>query len=110
MRYAILGMLNRTDLTAYDMTKEFETTLFDLWRAKHSQIYPELKALNDAGLVDFKVEISGSVLQKKVYSITEKGRKEFLQWIEQCNEIPPVPKDEMRLQLFFQIALRLKNA
>ena len=38
LRYAILGLLNRWDMSGYDLTKEFETTLAEFWGAKHSQI------------------------------------------------------------------------
>lgn len=51
LKYAILGLLNRKNMTGYDLSKEFETTLFEFWNAKHSQIYPELKSLSENGLV-----------------------------------------------------------
>lgn len=101
LKYAILGLLNRRSMTGYDMTKEFETTLFEFWSAKHSQIYPELKYLTEAGLIEYKIEIAGSVLEKKLYSITEAGRKDFQQWELLQHKIKPTHKDEFRLQLFF---------
>ena len=101
LKYAILGLLNRKNMTGYDLSKEFETTLFEFWNAKHSQIYPELKSLSENGLVRYEVEITGNVLEKKVYSITEKGREDFYKWEESLNPLKPVPKDEFRLQLFF---------
>ena len=105
LKYAILGLLNRKNMTGYDLSKEFETTLFEFWNAKHSQIYPELKSLSEKGLVQYEVEITGNVLEKKVYSITEKGREDFYKWEESLNPLKPVPKDEFRLQLFFSGAL-----
>ena len=51
LKYAILGLLNKKSMTGYELKKEFETTLFEFWNAKHSQIYPELKALTENGLV-----------------------------------------------------------
>lgn len=101
LKYAILGLLNRQNMTGYEMAKEFESTLFEFWTAKHSQIYPELKHLTEKGLVEFKVEISGTVLEKKVYSITEEGRREFREWEEKLYPMQPAPKDEFRLQLFY---------
>ena len=105
LKYAILGLLNRKSMTGYDLSKEFETTLFEFWNAKHSQIYPELKSLSEKGLVQYEVEITGNVLEKKVYSITEKGREDFYEWEESLNPLKPLPKDEFRLQLFFSGAL-----
>ena len=62
-------------MTGYELSKEFESGLFEVWSAKHSQIYPELKSLYEAGLIDYQVEISGTVLEKKVYTITSDGEQ-----------------------------------
>ena len=56
LKYAILGLLNRKNMTGYDLSKEFETTLFEFWNAKHSQIYPDLKSLSENGLVRSEVD------------------------------------------------------
>lgn len=101
LRYAILGLLNRNNMTGYEMSKAFEQTLSAFWTAKHSQIYPELKNLTRDGLVKYHVAITGNVLEKKVYSITDSGREEFNRWEQTLTEIPPFPKDEFRLQLYF---------
>ena len=81
LKYAILGLLNRKPMTGYDISKEFNFQLAEFWSAKHSQIYPELKKLVSEELIIFKIEISGDVLEKKVYYITEKGKQEFLKWL-----------------------------
>ena len=59
LKYAILGLLNRQEMTGYELTKAIEHSLLGSWRAKHSQIYPELKSLTQKGLVKYEVEISG---------------------------------------------------
>ena len=101
LKYAILGLLNRKSMTGYDLSKEFETTLFEFWNAKHSQIYPELKSLSEKGLVQYEVEITGNVLEKKVYSITEKGREDFYKWeeslkgnMEKFSSVPPEDEND----------------
>lgn len=109
LKYAILGLLNQKSMTGYDITKEFEEALCEFWSAKHSQIYPELKSLNKQGMVEYKIEISGNVLEKKLYSITELGKKDFMKWLESKIDIPPTFKDEFRLQLFFSDFLSDKN-
>ena len=101
LQYAILGMLNRESMTGYDLTREFQTSLFDFWTAKHSQVYPELKSLLEKGYVEYETEISGTALKKKVYTITQQGRDAFQNWEETAYPIKPIPKDEFRLQLFF---------
>ena len=109
LKYAILGLLNKKSMTGYDITKEFEGALCEFWSAKHSQIYPELKNLHEHGMVEYKIEISGTVLEKKLYSITELGKKDFMKWLESKIDIPPTFKDEFRLQLFFSDFLSEKD-
>lgn len=52
LKYAILGLLNRQKMTGYDISRACDTSLFEFWNAKPSQIYPELKSLTEAGLVE----------------------------------------------------------
>ena len=101
LKYALLGMLNQQDMTGYELTKLFEGALSEFWSIKQSQIYPELKRLTEEGEVTFRVEITGQVMEKKLYSITEQGRKDFLQWLAHSVPLPPTPKEEFRLQIFF---------
>ena len=101
LKYAILGLLNRKTMTGYDIAKEFSFQLANFWTARHSQIYPELKKLVDEKLLVFDIEISGEVLEKKVYTITEKGRKEFLKWLHKDEPMEQTPKNIFRLRLYF---------
>ena len=105
LKYAILGLLNQQERTGYDLTKEFESTLNEFWNAKQSQIYPELKKLTEDGCVEYRIEISGTALEKKIYSITPKGREDFMDWLHELRPLPATPKSEPRLQIFFSSAL-----
>ena len=101
LKYAILGLLNRRPMTGYDIGKEFNYQLGKFWSAKHSQIYPELKKLVDEQLIVYNIEISGDVLEKKVYNITEKGRAEFLKWLNKDEPMEPTPKSVFRLRMYY---------
>lgn len=101
LKYAILGLLYQKPRNGYEMAQEFQTTLNEFWSAKHSQIYPELKKLTADGLVEYHIEIVGTALETKQYSITPEGREEFLQWMNSDLDLPPTPKSEFRLQMFF---------
>ena len=82
LKYALLGLINRAPITGYDIMKEFESRVMaNFWYAKHSQVYPELKRLTEEGLIEYKVVIQGEKLEKKLYSITEKGKEEFKNWL-----------------------------
>ncbi|WP_438495738.1 PadR family transcriptional regulator [Paenibacillus sp. IHBB 3054] len=101
LKYAILGLLNKEPMTGYDIGKEFSRDLGEFWNAKHSQIYPELKKLLDEELIVFEIQISGEILEKKLYSITEQGKKAFLQWLKKEEPLEPTPKDVFRLRMYF---------
>lgn len=107
LKYAILGLLNIEPMTGYDLGKRFSFQLANFWVANHSQIYPELKKLVDEGLIVFNIQISGDVLEKKVYNITEKGRKDFLNWLNKDEPMEPTPKNIFRLRMYFSNNLDL---
>ena len=101
LKYAILGLINRNPLTGYDITKEFNSGLVDFWYAKHSQIYPELKKLTDERLISYETIIQGEKLEKKLYTITEKGKLCLQNWLVQDDPLEPTPKDIFRLKAYF---------
>lgn len=105
LKYALLGMLAQQDMTGYELTKLFEGALSEFWSIKQSQIYPELKRLTQEGHVTYRVEIAGQMMEKKLYSITEAGREDFLRWLAQSQPLPPTPKEDFRLQLFYSYQL-----
>ena len=99
--YAILGLIDKQKITGYDLTKIFNDSVADFWNANQSQIYPELKKLVQAGLIQYEVQIQGEVLEKKLYSITEKGKTVLKEWM--LEEEPPLPqsKDIFKLRVYF---------
>lgn len=101
LKYAILGLINRKPLTGYDITKEFNSGLVDFWYAKHSQIYPELKKLTAEDLISYETVIQGEKLEKKLYTISEKGRKCLQNWLIKEDPLEPTPKDIFRLKAYF---------
>jgi len=101
LKYAILGLLSQESCSGYDLSMALSGALQEFWSANHSQIYPELKRLSEEGLVDYQVEISGNVLERKVYSLTEAGRADFLEWLHREEDIASPPKDVFRLRMFF---------
>jgi len=109
LKYAILGLLNRKSMTGYELMQEFEGPLSEFWTAKHSQIYPELKRLTEEKMVEYEIQISGTVLEKKVYTLTENGRQDFLEWLHQDEALSPTPKDVFRLRLFYAKDLEPEN-
>lgn len=105
LKYAILGLLNQQQMTGYDLMKQFESALNEFWSANHSQIYPELKKLTEEGLISYEIAISGTVLEKKLYTITLAGKQAFEEWLKKEEVLDATPKDVFRLRLFFASAM-----
>lgn len=101
LKYAILGLINRKPITGYDITKEFNSGLVEFWYAKHSQIYPELKKLTDEKLISYETIIQGEKLEKKLYTITDQGKKCLQVWLKEDEPLDPTPKDVFRLKAYF---------
>jgi PadR family transcriptional regulator, regulatory protein AphA len=110
LKYAILGLLYRQEYSGYDITSQFKQEIGQFWSAKHSQIYPELRKLVDEGLIEFRTQIQGEKLEKKMYTITDNGRQELLAWAAQPETLPETEKDEFMLKMYFIHTLSLEEA
>ena len=51
LRHALLGLLADKAASGYELTKQFELSLANVWSASHSQIYPELQRMAERGWV-----------------------------------------------------------
>lgn len=45
--------------------------------------------MTEDGLTEYRVEVVGTSLEKKLYSITPKEREEFMRWMNADLELPP---------------------
>lgn len=100
LRFAILGSLSSCPSSGYDLARQFGLGLGWFWSASHSQIYPELKRLEDAALIDGSFTTVGEKLEKRVYSITPAGVDVLLAWVTDQPQYRP-NRDPERLQLIF---------
>src|SRR5690242_2591889 len=108
IKYLVLGMINRQPMTGYDITKELEKEWVDFWYADHGQIYLELRRLLKEELVSFEITIQREKLEKKLYSITEKGREDLINWLLREEE-DLIPKDVFKLKVYFSEALSIEE-
>ena len=70
-------MLTDGPASGYDMKKCFESTFGHFFPAGYGSIYPALATLARNELVEFEEVPQDGKPDRKVYSITEKGRKEL---------------------------------
>ncbi|MDQ0496984.1 MULTISPECIES: PadR family transcriptional regulator [Paenibacillus] len=105
LKYAILGLVHKQEMSGYDITSQFKQEIGQFWSAKHSQIYPELKRLTEEKLIEYRTSITGAKLEKKLYCITPKGTQELTEWLLSPKELPETEKDEFMLMLYFSAAI-----
>jgi len=95
----ILGLLAWEARTGYEIKQVTDRSTRFFWGASYGQIYPELRRLEAAGLVESRSEPRGR-LPRRVYSLTTAGRRALDAWLERADESYEV-RDEGLLKLFF---------
>jgi PadR family transcriptional regulator, regulatory protein AphA len=100
----ILGMLALGKQTGYDIKQFVDTSTRHFWAASYGQIYPELKRLEEHGLIRGHQEPTGG-RSRTVYNLTEAGKEALHSWLRSDAEPLYELRDEGMLKLFFSDAL-----
>jgi PadR family transcriptional regulator AphA len=106
-RGALLGLVARKPMSGYDLAKVFDSTLANVWSAKHSQIYPELASMHEDGLLEMRE--AGS-RRRKEYAITDRGREELAHWLTETLPTAGIVRNDALLRSFFLGYLSLEDA
>ena len=93
---ALLGLLHDGPMTGWELIGCAQARIGEFWSITQSQVYRELPAMAERGLVD--VGPPGP-RDRKPYALTDAGRAAFAAWVEQ----PPGP-DQVRIPLLLTIA------
>jgi DNA-binding PadR family transcriptional regulator len=96
LRFALLAMLSAGPKTGYELTGNFDRTVAYVWHAPHSQIYPELRRMEDAGLVTAEEVPRGPRGTKRVYQVTDAGLAELRR---QASEVVPLERERDPVRL-----------
>jgi DNA-binding PadR family transcriptional regulator len=80
-KYAILGFLDLMPMSGYDIRKFAAASLSHFWNEDYGHIYPALRLLVSEGLAESATEAGQGKPDRKVYSITERGREELRRWL-----------------------------
>src|SRR3989304_2198383 len=98
LEYAILGFLQYQPFSGYDLKKVFDTSVRHFWPADQSQIYRTLTPLAEQGWVKMEVIDQDSRPNRKLFHITEEGRRELNRWLS-----TPLPPEESRSASLVQV-------
>ena len=77
---SLLGFLHEGPMTGWDLVATAQARIGDFWTLTQSQVYRELAAMADRGLI--KAGTPGP-RDRKPYSLTAAGRAAFASWIDQ---------------------------
>ncbi|MGC9779445.1 MAG: PadR family transcriptional regulator [Candidatus Heimdallarchaeota archaeon] len=82
LEYVILGLLNHEKLSGYDIKQLIEKQISFFWKKiSFTQVYSTLKKLEKENLVVMKEEKEGNRPNKKIYTITRKGKEKLEIWV-----------------------------
>jgi DNA-binding PadR family transcriptional regulator len=100
--WAVLGILSfGRELTGYDIKNWSDAILhFFYWSPATSQIYTELRRLEDLGLVSSRTVARDEVRDKTVYAITPIGTEALRSWQATVDAEAPVLKHGVLLRIW----------
>ena len=104
----ILGMLSLRPRSGYDIKTVVDRSTRFFWAASYGQIYPELRRLEEEGLIEGEDAPSGG-RSRRVYKITKAGRDALREWLFGPTVTIEL-RDESLLRLFFADVLPREEA
>jgi DNA-binding PadR family transcriptional regulator len=101
LQYILLGLVNYTALTGYEIKSIIDETTVHFWHAHHSQIYTLLRRMEADGLLTSEECEAGDKLNRRVYRLTEQGRRALEDWLAAPLLTLPAIKEDLLVRLFF---------
>jgi DNA-binding PadR family transcriptional regulator len=96
----ILGMLKLGARTGYEIKQVTDISTRFFWGASYGQIYPELRRLEAAGLVESEDDARGG-LRRRAYRLTAAGEQALRDWLVADEPLEYSVRDEGLLKVFF---------
>jgi len=98
--YVILGMLRLGRSTGYEIKALVDVSTRFFWAASYGQIYPELKRLEDAGLIAGEDKAQGG-RQRRAFTLTPLGEEALETWVASGGPLHTELRHEGILRFFF---------
>ena len=100
----ILGLLRGRSRSGYEIKQVVDRSTRFFWAASYGQIYPELRRLEDEGLIEGEDAPNGG-RARRVYRLTAAGHSALVEWLTSHGDLLVELRDESLLRLFFADAL-----
>jgi DNA-binding PadR family transcriptional regulator len=81
--YALLGLLDASPMSGYDVHKIFETTPLAHFSSSPGVVYPALKRLERRGLLSSRLDRRTEARPRRVYSLRKAGESALQEWLHQ---------------------------
>jgi DNA-binding PadR family transcriptional regulator len=75
LKYAVLAALLEGEASGYELAKRFDASVANFWTATPQQLYRELDRLTGEGLLDARVVEQRRRPNKRMFRITDAGRR-----------------------------------
>lgn len=99
LRYALLALLIDGEATGYELAKRFDRGVANFWHALPQQLYAELTRMEEDGLVEGEVVVQQTRPNKRVFSMTDEGRRTLEAWFDEPAR-PAGIKDELLIRVY----------
>src|SRR5688572_17189694 len=95
IKFVLLALLSTRRRHGYELKQEFEARFAGTWPLNIGQVYTTLARMERDGLVESEIVPQEVVPDRRVYAITEDGRRDLKQWLVDPVDGPVRLKDEL---------------
>ncbi|AIQ56998.1 PadR family transcriptional regulator [Paenibacillus borealis] len=99
--YVILGFLCDKDMTGYEIKQKMTLSTSNFIDASFGSIYPMLKKMEKGELIQAEEGVEEGRF-KKAYRITEKGKSEFMAWLQTPSTFSPFNYEYLNKLFFYK--------
>jgi PadR family transcriptional regulator, regulatory protein AphA len=99
--YAVLGLLTFGPMSGYELLKLAEQSIAHFWSPARSHVYTELRRLARLGLATEQLVQQEQRPNKRVYAITEEGRRVLELWLTEGPYEPDQVRSSFTVRMFF---------
>ena len=107
--FVLLGTLMSGSKHGYEIMQFLESALEPTWYVSTSQLYTLLKRLEQNGLLYSSMETQSTRPSKRVFFLTNEGKKAFIDWVHRPTEHVRDFRNEFISKLFFFHNLSLEG-
>ncbi|MFF7853382.1 helix-turn-helix transcriptional regulator [Streptomyces sp. NPDC007904] len=99
LKYAVLAALLEGEASGYELSKIFDVSFANFWASTPQQLYRELERLTADGLIEARVVRQERRPDKRMFTLTEAGRKDLRAFAAEPPRRPTAIRDELLIKI-----------